>query len=698
MSWSAEMANRLASDWKSLGSSATSSAHEVSQYAYRLRLLMVLLLVWILSPAAASARQRLSGSCEQGGAGITLGESGSSGAKSTRDFAACTVTVYVAATTRLAQIYSDSNGSTKSNPFVASPTEPWYFYADNGRYDVKFSGGGLSGPLMISNYVLLDPSDSQTGGTYFADQFPGVDPTGETDSTAGLQAAINKAESSHADLYFRPGTYRISAPLRTNRNLSAGNQSYGIAIRGVRSAWAYNSNRMPVVIKAAASWDGAHGNTSMLDFRYSSQLSISDIGIDCSGVTGLDGIELGERDGKSGVYSNFDLERNSVYGCNRGMLLQNAGLARVNSNQVTQNQTGIWFSGGDSDFDGNYINGQAVDHIAKNPYDKVGVGFYCEYCGNSNIHGGKIEWNSTGILLYSAYGINIYGINFDVDRTHHILIFSDQDGIKSPSTNQRGIAIYGNRFLAGATLQDSAQSFRRSAVVLAAVSRKGVDLRATITGNTFCRAYDLAYCEAAGGKAGPLDDVISLYAPQANGSTNTAEVTITGNDMKNGAMADAAYASGAGAVVHWGINNGNLPLVAVDGGMIRSDVGSAIVGTTVTSTVGTGTAPFSVASTTPVANLAVENCSGCLLQGASQVKPRGRFKLADQGQCTMVAGSCTGQNLGSTYNTTPLCMVTWTGTGKLTGILKVTSTHTMVTPGSSVDTDTAQVNWMCFGN
>jgi hypothetical protein len=72
---------------------------------------------------------------------------------------------------------------------------------------------------------------------------------------------------------------------------------------------------------------------------------------------------------------------------------------------------------------------------------------------------------------------------------------------------------------------------------------------------------------------------------------------------------------------------------------------------------------------------------------------------SDQGSCTMTAGACAAQTLGSgTYSTAPLCTLTWTGTGTLTGILKVASTATTVTPTSSVGTDTAVVNYQCWGN
>lgn len=73
----------------------------------------------------------------------------------------------------------------------------------------------------------------------------------------------------------------------------------------------------------------------------------------------------------------------------------------------------------------------------------------------------------------------------------------------------------------------------------------------------------------------------------------------------------------------------------------------------------------------------------------------------DQGQCTMVSGSCGAQPLGELYHGAPLCFGNWTGTGTLAGTLKfptVTGPPSTVTPSSSTGTDTAVVNWFCQGN
>lgn len=84
--------------------------------------------------------------------------------------------------------------------------------------------------------------------------------------------------------------------------------------------------------------------------------------------------------------------------------------------------------------------------------------------------------------------------------------------------------------------------------------------------------------------------------------------------------------------------------------------------------------------------------------GAFAFQTGARVQLADQGSCTMTAGVCSAQALGSTYSSAPNCYGSWTGTGALAGALKMPSTTTTVTPTSSNAADTAQIKWVCFGN
>jgi len=71
-----------------------------------------------------------------------------------------TVTIYLAGTTTLATIYSNNSGTIKLNPFTADSKAYYEFYADNGFYDIKFSGTGIISPFTKAYIALSDPTDT----------------------------------------------------------------------------------------------------------------------------------------------------------------------------------------------------------------------------------------------------------------------------------------------------------------------------------------------------------------------------------------------------------------------------------------------------------------------------------------------------------------------------------------------------------
>ncbi len=76
---------------------------------------------------------------------------------------------------RLASIYSDDGSppTAKANPFTSSAEGTWFFYAPDGRYDVRFNGGGISVPFTLGDIQAFDvtrPANIRIGC-----QFPGVD-------------------------------------------------------------------------------------------------------------------------------------------------------------------------------------------------------------------------------------------------------------------------------------------------------------------------------------------------------------------------------------------------------------------------------------------------------------------------------------------------------------------------------------------
>lgn len=70
----------------------------------------------------------------------------------------CTVTVFNKGTNVLSTIYL-ANDATQAlgNPFTSGTDGLAYFYAANGRYDIQFSGGGITTPWSYGDVALYDP-------------------------------------------------------------------------------------------------------------------------------------------------------------------------------------------------------------------------------------------------------------------------------------------------------------------------------------------------------------------------------------------------------------------------------------------------------------------------------------------------------------------------------------------------------------
>jgi hypothetical protein len=119
------------------------------------KVLGALLFLFIACPAFGAGK--VDGWCQDGNSTVTIqGQNGNSVNKYQRSFPSCTVTVYLTGTTTLAQIFADDNGTSKPNPFSAAPSGQWFFYAASGRYDVKFSGGGIPNPFTIGDLFAFD--------------------------------------------------------------------------------------------------------------------------------------------------------------------------------------------------------------------------------------------------------------------------------------------------------------------------------------------------------------------------------------------------------------------------------------------------------------------------------------------------------------------------------------------------------------
>lgn len=99
--------------------------------------------------------QKIQGVASRGGDTIvTRGQDSTT--ISITSFPSCTVTVYNAGTVTPSTIFSDNVGTPKANPFTANADGDWFFYVANGRYDIQFSGTGISSPFTLGDVTAYD--------------------------------------------------------------------------------------------------------------------------------------------------------------------------------------------------------------------------------------------------------------------------------------------------------------------------------------------------------------------------------------------------------------------------------------------------------------------------------------------------------------------------------------------------------------
>jgi len=367
---------------------------------------------------------------------------------------------------------------------------------------------------------------------------------GKNDDTGAIRSAIAAAEPTRAEIYFPPGRYLVTAPVRGFS---------GIVLAGEAGSYSYSTSGiaapgMPSVLVASADF----GNRALLDFTRLTNTAVLNLGFDL-GATQSYAVELGSRqDGTE--YPNHQIDRISVRGGQVGIRARNAGLLHIrNSNFSDAGYIAIWLDGytGDSDLEGNYVNGTYLNAPAPfgtpESVGPAGTGIYVGTgSGNVNIHGGKIEWNAIGVLISNSQGITITGVNFDYNTWGHVVIHGYSS---APQIYPRGVIINGNRLLSGGT-QGS-----QSAIYIDVDHAEAI---VSITGNSF----RMAAANANDFDGSPEDSrhVIPTTGPKAYGiridsTSGIAHVNITGNEMFHCAGINSIRASGPGIAVH---DEGNL--------------------------------------------------------------------------------------------------------------------------------------------
>lgn len=105
-----------------------------------------------------------------------------------RSFPLSTITVYYTGTTNLVPIFTDAAGTiAKSNPFVSNSDASFGFYVAAGRYDLRFSGTGITTPFTLSDIEVGTPGE--TPAEAYASLLAAVTDIGATPTTLVISTA-----------------------------------------------------------------------------------------------------------------------------------------------------------------------------------------------------------------------------------------------------------------------------------------------------------------------------------------------------------------------------------------------------------------------------------------------------------------------------------------------------------------------------
>ena len=174
---------------------------------YLMRALAALAMLLCLT-SSLEARQKLQGIAGIDGQSLASNDL-TAAPLSLKTLPGCTISVFIAGTNTLASIYADEYGAPQTNPFTAdSQTAAWAFYADNGRYDIHFSGAGVADPLVQENVKAIDQQEHFNVRNY------GAKGKGATDDTASIQTAVRDITTvGGGKLFFPTGVYLVSSKI-----------------------------------------------------------------------------------------------------------------------------------------------------------------------------------------------------------------------------------------------------------------------------------------------------------------------------------------------------------------------------------------------------------------------------------------------------------------------------------------------------
>ena len=387
--------------------------------------------------------QKLCGFVQQGNKTVTVGGL-SSASLFMQNYPLGTVTVYAAGTLTLSTIYSDNGVTAKANPFTASATGFWEFYAADGRYDVKFNGGtGTLSAYTISDYLLDD--SSQLVATIDAMSFSATPTFDASDSGAFTMTLTANVTSS-----------TISGMASGQRCIFSLTQD---ATGGRTFAWPASFTRPPVIASGANQrttvefiYDGtnwrqvaATGDVLMArninDVRGAGQfdgattaLKVTAAATDIGGAQGIIGVPSSAASG--------DISSSLISGVT---VIDNRGTGAMNGDTYTTNNTkGFSLLQRDT-----ATNNSNKTFSVVNLYHKI-------YAGGQNISGNKSNWISAMLNTDSNQPGQVHALSAIAYGRSMGDLFALVGTVESSGGNESGIGDEGKWPLRAVWRQSSA--------------------------------------------------------------------------------------------------------------------------------------------------------------------------------------------------------------------------------------------------
>lgn len=299
------------------------------------------------------------------------------------------------------------------------------------------------------------------------------------------------------------------------------------------------------------------GSGYAFDFFETQHTLLSDFSL--RGEPTLDPTRSGIRLGAGGPpaasgFSNHLIERVQVSNCYDCILNKNSGITTMRDTLVSKFVgRGITLDTcGDSNLYNVYANDGSKDTTELSL--GIGVGIYVGNGSNNvNIFGGKLEFNSKGLVVNGSNGVNVVGVQFDYNKMANVIIKSLDDAVQAC----RSVQLVGCRLLSGGVVD----GYQKAGIYLDSTLGS---CSLTVSGCSLQAAGDGAYDKSTSGVIGPQ---VGVYGNGNN--TYSIDVTGAGLVMDNPGLTYTAVASGSGTKIKLCGTGVKKPFSELSGGKVH---------------------------------------------------------------------------------------------------------------------------------